>query len=134
MGKPAPPAELKVDDVISERAKKLIRDVQRIAEGTVYVYQWNIDKSEAAPLGLYVEPPKIEKTCDTLELLGSTKSEIKDGFKFDLGSLTGFQGSHMEVYRSGKMQVQWPKAGKTRNAPDFIATAFLDVVDAIAKR
>ena len=63
MGKPP---ELKTDDVVSEKAKKVIEDVRRISEGRIYVYQWNVDKSEAAPLGLFVEPPKIEKTCDAL--------------------------------------------------------------------
>ena len=94
MGKPP---ELRTEDVVSERAKKVIEDVKRIAEGSIYVYQWNIDKSDASPLGLYVDPPKVEATCDALEQMGSTKSEIKDGFKFDLNSVTGFQGSHMEI-------------------------------------
>ena len=130
MGKPP---ELRTEDVVSEGAKKVIEDVKRIAEGSIYVYQWNIDKSDASPLGLYVDPPKVEATCDALEQMGSTKSEIKDGFKFNLNLVTGFQGSHMEIYRSGKIQVKWPKQAKTRNTPDFVTSSFLDVIDGIAK-
>ena len=65
--------------------------------------------------------------------MGSTKTQIKNGFKFDLNSLTGFQGSHMQIYHMGRIQVQWPKGAKTRSSPDFVSTAFLDVLDGIVK-
>ena len=58
MGKPP---ELKTDEVTSERVKKVIEVVKRIAEGHIYVYQWNVHRKEASPLCLFVDPPKIEK-------------------------------------------------------------------------
>ena len=132
MGKPP---ELKTDAVEAEKAKKLIENVKKIAEGSIYVYQWNVDQSEEAPLGLFTDPSKVEPVCDALEHMGATKTELNNnsGFKFNLSTITGFQGSHLELYKTGKMQVKWSKGGKTRKSADFIETAFLDVLDGIAK-
>ena len=75
MGKPP---ELKTDKVSSEKAKKLIENVRSIAGDLIYVYQWNLDKNETAPLGLFVDPSKVEATCDALEHMGATKTDINN--------------------------------------------------------
>ena len=53
------PPELTEGEVVSERTKRLIQDVKRIAGGKFYVYQWNVDKSEASSVGLFVDPASV---------------------------------------------------------------------------
>ena len=125
--------ELQESRVSDERAKRFIRDVKNLGKGEIYVYLWNTDKSGQAPIGLLVDPSYVEATCSCLEDLGAPKSEIKDGFKFNLTSVTGYNGAHMEVYNTGRIIVHCPKGAKGEKITEFAATAFFDVVVFISK-
>ena len=91
------PPELEARHVKDESAKRFIHGVKEIGNGCLFVYQWNLDKSETAPIGLYVDANLTEEIACALETLGAKKTVIKDGSKLDLSTVTGFPGSHMEI-------------------------------------
>ena len=101
--------ELRESEVSDEKAKRFVRDVNDLGNGKIYIYTWNVDKSPHAPICLMVDPSLVTATCFCLEELGAQKTEIKDGVKFDLTTATGYQGSHMELYDTGRHHVnlQW---------------------------
>ena len=86
------PAELKESAVKDENAKLFIKNVKEVGKGHIYVYQWNIDKSKTAPIGLVVDPTAVKVVCASLEEMGATKTMLNNGsgYKFDLTTLTGF--------------------------------------------
>ena len=129
------PAELKESAVKDENAKLFIRNVKQAGKGHIYVYLWNIDKSETAPIGLVVDPTAVEVVCASLEEMGSTKTTLSNGsgFKFDLTTLTGFQGAHLDIYQTGKINVQWQKGDKSKKSPDFANLALFDVIELVAR-
>ena len=122
------PPELHETQVKEEGAKRFIRSVKRIGNGYLFIYQWNVDKSDSAPIGLYAEPNLTGKIAASLEGLGARKTEIKDGSKFDLSTITGYPGSHMEMYSTGKINVQWPRP-KGKKALDFANTSLIELLD-----
>ena len=122
------PPELTEAQLSSENGKKFVRDVKLMSKGLLYVYQWKVELSDAAPLGLFVEPHNTAKVCQNLEDAGAKRTEIQFGTKFDIATVSGFQGAHLEVYSSGKINVQWPRVGKEKKSPDFI-DCFVDVIE-----
>ena len=115
--------------------KLFIKNVKEVGKGHIYVYQWNIDKSETAPIGLVVDPTAVKVVCASLEEMGATKTTLNNGsgYKFDLTTLTGFQGAHLDIYHTGKINVQWQKGDKSKKSPDFANLALFNVVEIIAK-
>ena len=128
------PTELGEDQVESEKGKKFVRDVKASSKGEIYVYQWNTEKSETAPIGLFTEAENIKFICNDLEMAGAVKSTIQHagqlphGTKFDLSTTTGFQGSHLEIYNTGRIIAHWPRGGKEKKNYGFV-NALLDVVE-----
>ena len=123
-----PPSELTEHGATSEKVKSLIQNVRRITGGIIFVYQWNSDKD--GPVGLFISPGKVQSFYDALEDLGAAKKVlIHNGSQFDLSMVTGFSGSHLEIFSTGKMNVQW---ARNKKGPDFIASAFLDLLEIVA--
>ena len=113
------PPELKESAVKDEKAKRFIRNVKEIGKGLIYIYLWNVDKNESAPIGLIVEPNAVDTVCSALEDMGAPKSvlNVKDA-KFDLTTVTGFH-AHLDIYHTGKINVQWQKGEKSKQSADF---------------
>ena len=122
------PPELTEEKIESEKGKRFARDVKSCSKGTIYVYQWNVEKSDASPIGLYVDANNIKGVCDNLEIVGAVKLPIQHGNKFDLSIVSGFQGAHVDVYNTGRMNVQWPRNGKDKNQTDFV-NSLVDVIE-----
>ena len=123
------PPELKEDSFEDAPTKEFVRALKKITNGRLYVYKWN-QKSDASPLCIYMESDDVERVSNTLENIGAPKSNlVNSGTKFDLSTITGFPGSHFELWSSGRAKVNWPKSS---SGPDFKGS-FLDVVTAISK-
>ena len=127
------PQELREDQVASERGKTFVREVKSVSGGSIFVYQWNLEHSDSSPLGLFVEPNNVAAVCKIIEESDAPRTHLQHGTnaphgaKFDIATLTGFQGAHMEIYNSGKINVQWPR-GKDNGTYEFV-NSFLDVVE-----
>ena len=127
------PPELNESQIKDENAKRFVQNVHKLTNKLIYVYQWNIDTSDTAPIGLYVDPTAVELVSSTLEGIGAAKLSLDNGVKFDLTTATGFQGAHFDMYHSGKINVQWQKGGRSKKSPDFANLALFDIIEVIAK-
>ena len=127
------PTELNESAVKDENAKRFVRNVKETGKGFIYVYLWNIDKNESAPIGLFVEPGAVDTVCAALEDMGAPKSvlNVKDA-KFDLTSVTGFH-AHLDIYHTGKINVQWQKGEKSKKSADFANLALFDLIELIVQ-
>ena len=129
------PPELKEDAVDNERVKHVIRKIKDVSNGSVIVYQWNVDASKNAPLGLHIDPEHIKTACDAVGNYGGKKTEGKDGaIQFDMTDACGIPGNHLVFYKSGKIIVTLAEKGKGETPPkfDFCKTVLMDIVDDMA--
>ena len=125
------PPELGEEKIESVKGKRFIRDVKSHSNGLIYVYQWNVDNSETAPIGLYVDINNVQAVCSNLKGAGAVESPLQHGKKFDLSIPSGFQGAHIEIYNTGRMSVQWPRNGKDKKQMDFV-NSFVDVIEVMS--
>ena len=125
------PPELGEEKIESVKGKRFIRDVKSHSNGLIYVYQWNVDNSDTAPIGLYVDTKNVEAVCRNLEGAGAVKLPLQHGKKFDLSIPSGFQGAHIEIYNTGRMNVQWPRSGKDKKQMDFV-NSLIDVIEVMS--
>ena len=107
--------ELKESQVDDDKGKRFIRNVKALGDGEITVYLWNQEKSAHVPIGLLVDPNHVATTCLCLEEMGAPRTDIKDGKKYDLTTVTGFQGANMEVYDTGRIIVQCPRGKRGAN-------------------
>jgi hypothetical protein len=135
----SPPVPLNEEDVDNPDVKLLIQNVNRVANGSIFVYMWNIaDFGEKAPVGLAVNLEKILIVVDAMESLIGKKTILQDGVQFDLSSYSKIKGTHMNFYHgSGQMLFQGGQigTGKNRRFPPslkFIHSGLIDILHHLA--
>ena len=121
------PPELTEDSFGDAASIEFVGNLRRVTNGKIIIYKWNQDL-DASPLCLYIDQNEIEGVTNMLEEFGAPKASINSGIKFDLSTITGFPGSHIELFDSGRVTVNWPKS---KDKPDFKGS-FLDVVNSIS--
>ena len=133
------PPELKEEDASLERVRTLIRSVNRVAEGFVYVYMWNVGTVKNPPLGLYILPENVETACLAVEDMGEKKTTLKDGAtQFDMSEVSGVPGNTMVFHKTGKIMVSGTEksGGRSAQVPsnyDFFTSTLIDVIDVVTK-
>ena len=115
----------------------LIDHLKRIAEDRIFLCRWNFDYAYTnAPVGLGVKLNDVEAVKKVLGSITGTCITAKDHVQFDLSRFSKILGTHLNVFKSGRLELQGAQVGdgKYKRFPvntTFVLGGFLDLVSQI---
>ena len=119
-------APLHEKDSSDPNVKDLIQSLQKVTGGRIYVVRWNFAAYHTnAPVGLAVKRQDVEKFKTILgSIVGNCQSSGQH-HQFDISRFSGKPGTHMNVYTSGRIEMQGGQVGEGKNKRFPISTGFV---------
>jgi hypothetical protein len=132
--KPKDVCPISVTKVKDANVLALVDHLKRIAGERIFLCRWNFDYAFTnAPVGLGVKQKDIDSVKKVLASIIGNGTIAKEHLQYDLSVFSKIPGTHLNIFKSGRLELQGAPVGDGKNkrfpvSTTFVLGGFLDLV------